>query len=299
MKGITSFQGPSLSEGGKTVKSRFVSYTLLALFAGSALLTPLAAHAAAPAMLIDKPGTYTLDHDIVVAGGDAIMITASGVTLDLAGHNVYTTTAGQGRGIVVLGAKGVRVTNGKVHFFAVDVLLDGSENVTVEGLQIQGANLAVLPSGTQNAGDPRGTGAGFSEVGVLLANTRGAVVRNNTLTSVTAGIFNRGAGSTGCLFEGNAITGGPTAANDFLAMCFNGLPSENDPGPTACVIQGNHVGHYKIGFAWQGLGTAGNISRDNTLAVWGPAYAFPDTPHAADNMKGTTMVNDTVVVTSQ
>jgi hypothetical protein len=247
-------------------------------------------------MLIDKPGTYALANDITVASGDAIMITANGVTLDLAGHNVSVSNPGQGRGIVVLNAKGVRVTNGRVGPFAVNVLLDTSENVTVEGLQIVGANLALLAGGAQNAGDPRGTGAGFTEVGVLTANARGAVVRNNTITSCNAGIFNRGAGSTGSRFEDNTIAGGPIAANDFLAMCFNGLPTEHDPGPTACLVKGNHIGHFARGLVWQGVGTAGNISRDNTLAVWGPAYAFPDTDHAVEDMKGTTMVNDTIVM---
>jgi hypothetical protein len=278
------------------VKSPIVSVTLLSLLAGSTLMAPLAVHAAAPAMLIDKPGEYTLANDITVASGDAIMITASGVTLNLGGHNVGISNPGQGRGIVVLGAKGVQISNGRVGPFAVNVLLDTSENVTVEGLQIVGANLALLPAGSQNPGDPRATGGvQFNEVGILLANARGAVVRNNTITSVNAGIFNRGGGSTGSLFQGNTITGGPTAANDFLAMCFNGLPSENDAGPTASVIEGNHIGHYMLGFAYQGLGTAGNISRDNTVATWGPAYVYPDTAHAADNMKGQTFVNDTVV----
>src|SRR5207253_625795 len=50
--------GPSLPQGGKVVNSRFVSHTLLTLFASSALLTPLAVHAATPALLIDKPGAY-------------------------------------------------------------------------------------------------------------------------------------------------------------------------------------------------------------------------------------------------
>jgi hypothetical protein len=283
------------------VKLAFVSVTLLGLFASSVLSIPLTVQAQtpaqvpAPAMLIDKPGVYTLDHDVMVVSGDAIRVTASGVTLDLGGHNVAISNPGQGRGIVVLGAKGVRITNGRVGPFAVNVLLDTCENVIVEGLQIVGANLPLSPT-TGNAGDPRATGSpGFSEVGMLLANARGAVVRNNTMTSLSTGIFNRGGGSTGSLFEGNTITGGPTAAQDFLAICFNGLPSEADPGPTASVIQGNHIGHYNIGLAWQGLGTAGNISRNNTLATWGPAYLFPDTAHAADNMKGTTMVDDTVV----
>src|SRR5229473_2793327 len=107
------------------MKPLFVSISLLGLLAGSAMSAPRAAQASAPAWLIDKPGAYALDHDIMVAGGDAIMITASGVTLDLGGHNVGVATPGQGRGIVVLGAKGVRVTNGRVGPFAVNVLLDG------------------------------------------------------------------------------------------------------------------------------------------------------------------------------
>jgi hypothetical protein len=281
------------------VKASFVSITLLGLLVSGVLFTSRAAQAAAPALLLDKPGPYVLDHDIMVAGGDAIMITAAGVSLDLGGHNVGISTPGQGRGIVVQGARGVRVSNGKVGSFAVNVLLDTSENVTVEGLQIVGANLAMLPSGTLNPGDPRGTGAGFAEVGILTANARGAVVRNNTITSCNAGIFNRGGGSTGSRIEGNTIAGGPIADNDFLAMCFNGLPTESDNGPSACVVERNHIGHYARGLVWQGVGTAGNISRDNTLSVWGPAYAFPDTPHADADKAGTTIVNDTVVVTSQ
>ena len=74
------------------VNYRFVRHTSLALFAVSTLFVPLVAHAAAPAMLIDKPGAYALDKDIAVASGDAVMITASGVTLDLVlratGHEI-------------------------------------------------------------------------------------------------------------------------------------------------------------------------------------------------------------------
>ena len=266
---------------------------MLALFAGSALLAPLVAHAAAPAMLIDKPGAYVLAQDVMVAGGDAIMITANGVTLDLGGHNVYITTPGQGRGIVVQGAKGVRITNGKVHFFAVNVSLQNCENVTVDGLQIVGANLA-LNGAKGNAADPLASGGpGFSEVGVLLLDTRGAVVKNNTITSESAGIFNRGGGSTGSLFEGNTITGGPTSANNFLAICFNPIPSEGTAGPSACVAEGNHIARYTYGFAYQGVEN-GNISRSNTLATWMDAYFYPDA-NADNNKKQTTIVDDTVV----
>lgn len=277
------------------VKSLFVPVALLGLWAGGIFFTPRAARAAAPAppaWLIDKPGSYALDHDIVVAGGDAIMVTASGVTLDLGGHNIACSNAGQGRGIVVDHARGVHVTNGKVHHFGVNVLLDTGENVTADGLQIVGANLG-LPSGAQNAGDPRGTGGGFAEVGILLIDERGAVVRNDTITGVAAGIFNRGGNAVGSRFEGNTITGGPNAANDILAICFNPLPSEGTTGPSACLTQGNHVGHYNIGFAYQGMET-GNITRNNTLAVWGSPYFYPDA-FSDNNKKNTTSVNDTVV----
>jgi hypothetical protein len=281
------------------VKSAFISVIRLGLFAGGVLSAPLAVQAQtpaqvpAPAMLIDKPGVYTLANDLMVAKGDAIMITASGVTLDLAGHNVFITTPGQGRGIVVMGGKGVRIANGKVHLFAVNVLLDHAENVIVEGLQIVGANLPLSPT-TGNAADPRATGGpGFSEVGVLLIDTRGAVVRNNTITSESAGIFNRGGGAVGSRFENNTITGGPVAAQDFLAICFNPLPSEGTAGPSGCLIEGNHVGHYNIGLAYQGV-ESGNISKNNTLAVWGMPFFYPDV-NADNNKKNTTSVNDTVV----
>jgi hypothetical protein len=159
-------------------------------------------------------------------------------------------------------------------------------------MQIVGANLA-LPSGTQNAGDPRGTGGGFAEVGVLLVNTRGAVVRDNTITSVAAGIFNRGGGSVGSIFEGNTMTGGATAANNALAICFNPLPNEGTAGPSACLIKGNHVARYGLGFAWQGV-LLGNIVKENTLVVSGDAYFFPDANKEA-NIKNTLIVDDTVV----
>jgi parallel beta helix pectate lyase-like protein len=281
------------------VKSTFISVALVGLFTGVVLSVPLAVQAQtpaqvpAPAMLIDKPGVYTLANDLIVAGGDAIMITASGVTLDLAGHNVVITTPGQGRGIVVQGAKGIRIANGKVHQFAVNVLLDHVENVTVEGLQIVGANLPLLGA-AGNPADPRASGGpGFSEVGVLLIDTRGAVVRNNTITSQSAGIFNRGGGAVGSRFENNTITGGPVAAQDFLGICFNPLPSEGTAGPSGCLIEGNHIGHYNFGTAYQGVDSS-NISKNNTLAVWGMAYFYPDV-NADNNKKNTTIVNDTVV----
>src|SRR5437016_3058101 len=57
-------------EGGKRMKVWFVSITLLAVLAGSILFTRRPAHAAAaPAWLIDKPGAYTLDHDIMATAG--------------------------------------------------------------------------------------------------------------------------------------------------------------------------------------------------------------------------------------
>lgn len=171
--------------------------------------------------------------------------------------------------------------------------LENVENVTVDGLQIQGANLPAAGA-AGNAADPRASGGpGFAEVGVLLLDARGAVVRNNTITSCNSGIFNRGAAAVGSLFEGNTITGGPISANDILAICFNPLPSESPAGPSACVTQGNHIQHFNLGFAYNGVET-GNISQNNTLAVWGSPYFYPGA-NADNNKKNTTIVNDTVV----
>ncbi|HEV8593414.1 MAG TPA: right-handed parallel beta-helix repeat-containing protein, partial [Pyrinomonadaceae bacterium] len=159
---------------------------------------------------ITRSGVYRLVGDISANGGDGIVITASNVTLNLNGHAVETSAPGTGRGIVITGASGVQVKNGKVGSFNSNVMVIGSTNVNIEALQIVGQGLA--PNN------------GPSEIGIQIVNSRSALVRDNNISSVNLGIFVRGGGSTGNRLFENVITGGPAAANNLLGICYNPAP---------------------------------------------------------------------------
>src|SRR5262245_30344732 len=82
-------------------------------------------------LTITNPGTYILARDVRVQSGDAIVIRASGVTLDLNGHQLATSTPGTGRGVFVDGATGVAVKNGRIGPFNSNVMVMNAVNVTI------------------------------------------------------------------------------------------------------------------------------------------------------------------------
>lgn len=252
------------------MKSQPIHRFLVGLLAGIALLAP--AHAQ---LTINQPGVYVLNRDITVASGDAITITASGVTLDLGGRNVSAAAPGTGRGIVVANAKGVTIKNGKVGAFNINVEVTGSENVTVEQLQIAGSNLNL----------PNPPGPPPAEIGILLINTRGAHVYKNTITSVGLGIFVRGAGFGGRFVE-NTVTGGANRANSLLGICWNPTPgaAADAPGPKGDLIAKNHVSGFLTALSLS-AGSTGNIVKENTLAFFDAAYS-PTTSDTANVIQG-------------
>ncbi len=213
-----------------------------------------------PALVITRPGVYFLSRDIVVASGDAITINASGVTLDLGGHTVSTGASGTGNGILVNSQKGVKISNGKVGAFNVNVSLNNAENVTVEDLQIVGEGLA--PTG------------GPTEIGILLVGVRGSKIKGNTLTSVNLGIFVRGGASGGNRVAENTITGGSNASYNLLGICYNPLPGgvNTDPGPKGDLVYNNHISRFLNGASFN-FGSKGNIFRDNSIAYFNNAFS--------------------------
>ena len=152
-----------------------------AALALSALSAPSFAYA--QALTINAPGVYVLQRNISVASGDGILITATGVTLDLNGRTVSTATPGTGRGIAVTGAKGVVVKNGKIGPFAMNVFGDTIENCTFDSLQIVGNGLPPM--------------GGPVEMGFALVAARATIVSNNTITSCNLGLIIRGGGIGG------------------------------------------------------------------------------------------------------
>ena len=81
----------------------------------------------------------TLDSDLVDCPGDGIVIGASGVTLDLAGHLIDGTSAAGGAGVSNrAGHDGVTVTHGTIRDFGGSVDLRGQEGGEVSHLVTDG-----------------------------------------------------------------------------------------------------------------------------------------------------------------
>jgi hypothetical protein len=205
-------------------------------------------------LVITRPGVYVLRRDITVPSGDAVTITAHGVTLDLNGHTISTRAEQTGRGIFVKNVINPTVKNGKVREFAVNVAVEDSVNVVLEYLQITGE---AVPA----------TSEGPSEIGISLVNARNAVVRDNNIAAVNLGVFVRGEESTGNRIFQNAIVGGGRALSALLGICYNPAPGAgpNDPGPRGDTVSDNHIARFNYGISVS-PGSVSNIFRNNTLA---------------------------------
>lgn len=200
---------------------------------------------------IDRPGNYTLRRDFTAREGDAIVISASNVNLDLNGFSVFPSEAGTGRGIVVTNSQGVSIHNGKVEGFNMNVVIEESENTAISGLQITGEGLA--PNG------------GPSEIGIMIVNGRAATIRENTISSVNLGIFVRGGGSTGNRIEKNVVVGGADDSSNLLGICYNPAPGAGDAGPVGDSIYNNHIARFNYAISVS-AGSQANLFIDNTLS---------------------------------
>lgn len=200
---------------------------------------------------INESGSYILRYDLIAGSGDGLVITASGVTIDLNGFEIETRSKGAGRGIFVDGASGVTIKNGRVGGFNANVMLLSATNVVVQGLQIVGAGLA--PSG------------GPSEIGINVVNSRAALLKGNTISSVNLGIFVRGGNATGNRITENNLIGGAVPANNLLGICYNPAPNAGTAGPRGDLIYNNHIARFGYAFAVSEFSLY-NIVRDNTFA---------------------------------
>ena len=202
---------------------------------------------------INEPGSYVLRNDLMSERGDGLVITSSGVTIDLNGHQIGTWSRGAGRGIFVDGASGVTIKNGRVGGFMVNVMLSNATNVTVQNMQIVGTDLA--PSG------------GPSEIGINIINSRAALIKGNTISSVNLGIFVRGGGSTGNRITENNVIGGANPAHGLLGICYNPAPTGGTAGPRGDLIYNNHIARFGYAFALSEFSIY-NVIRDNTFASY-------------------------------
>lgn len=200
---------------------------------------------------ISESGSYVLRYDLMSERGDGLVITANGVTIDLNGHQIGTFSRGTGRGIFIDGASGVTIKNGRVGGFMANVMVSNATNVVVQDLQIVGAGLA--PNN------------GPSEIGINIINSRAALIKGNTISSVNLGIFVRGGNSTGNRITENNIIGGAVPANNLLGICYNPAPTGGTAGPRGDLIYNNHIARFGYAFALSEFSIY-NVIRDNTFA---------------------------------
>jgi parallel beta-helix repeat protein len=196
---------------------------------------------------IDEPGTYVLARDLdVFTDRVGIEITASGVSLDLGGHQIKGPGGKLGTGIRVTGAQSVSVSNGRLTNFAFGAVVNASGNVVLRGLQITGQGLPVL--------------APPPEVGIMIVQSRSVTVEDNSIYNTGLGIFVRGSMSWGNRIVHNNVTAG---TNGILGICYN--PAPTDPGgPRGDLVYANHVVGFGTGIQLSATSVA-NIVTGNTV----------------------------------
>jgi parallel beta-helix repeat protein len=163
---------------------------------------------------ISQPGSYELANNLT-ATGDCLVITASFVTIDLAGFSISSSNIGVGTAISESGAppfEGIAIRNGSISGFATAVNLDAAGGSVVEGLRVFGffrtgisAN-GIVRGNTVGESNTPVTSSGINAAGIVTDNYvtgigRGTgisatgTVRGNTATDNAEGIH-AGAGST-------------------------------------------------------------------------------------------------------
>lgn len=203
---------------------------------------------------ISAPGSYKLVADIAQDLNEAaITVSASGVSLDLNGHQIKGPGGKQGIGIRIAGARGVSVRNGAIADSAFGVIVENSSNVMLTDLRIRGLALPVVTAPP--------------EIGVMIVNSRNVVVQGNGIHNVGLGIFVRGGMSSGNRVAGNTVS---TSANGVFGICYNPADSGTG-GPRGDVIQNNLITGFDVSIQVS-AGSAANVFRDNTLAYVTSAY---------------------------
>ncbi|MBI1358514.1 MAG: hypothetical protein GC160_29610 [Acidobacteria bacterium] len=200
--------------------------------------------------VLNESGHYVLNRNLMLGANDVaagLTISADDVTLDLNGFSVIGPGQMMGVGILVDGAKGVTIRNGKVGDFHFNIQIQNSMSVTVEGLQIRGQG--ILPP------------APPPETGVMIIQSTNVVVRGNSIVNTGLGIFVRGGKSRANRIEGNTVS---SNTGGLLGICYN--PAPDDPmGPRGNLVADNLVSGFNIGIQMKDV-AMNNVVLGNTIA---------------------------------
>lgn len=224
------------------------------LFAHDTAAQELSANVAARRIthptVITRPGSYVVARNFSLdEPGAAIVVAATGVSLDLGGHTITGPGGKQGVGVRIAGVSGVRVFGGILNRFGTGVEVRDANNVRIEGLHIHGED---------GGGPPPG------EVGVLIVNSRAVFVERNVISQTFLGIFVRGGGSGGNRISENTLVGGAAGQ---LGICYNPDGSGSPAGPGGDLVYNNLISRWNVGIQTS-TGTSGNIFRENDVAYF-------------------------------
>jgi parallel beta-helix repeat protein len=248
---------------------RAMSRTLRALSAislGTAALVGLTAGTASAVPITTCGQTVTDDSvlttDLTCATGDAIVVGADGVTVDLAGHSIAGSVTANG--VSVTGHAGVTVTNGSFSGFATAVRAVNSTNVIAQGLDITVAP-GDLTSGVVLGNSQDSTvvdsvvhGGG---IGVLVEGGSGNTVRDNRFDAPQQGVFISAAAGT--TVDGNRADGSAAA----VAI---------GTGSTDTVVENNTFATGVSGIYVDPFANTGTVIRDNTATDYASNGIFID-----------------------
>lgn len=200
--------------------------------------------------VIDDPGVYTVHRNLSTNGAEPVItIRASNVYLNLNGRSLTGPGSKQGIGILVENVSAVCIRDGIIGGFGIGVRVAGSNNVRVQGLKILANDLGGSPPDV--------------EIGIMLANSRAVLVKDNVISRVFLGIFVRGGGSGGNRIVENTITG---AMNGMLGICYNPVPG-SPAAPQGDLVYNNLISRFTTGIATSDQ-TRNNIFRENDIAYF-------------------------------
>ena len=218
--------------------TRFLTVAATALLISSLATAPaLAANpVTACGVVLSEPGNYGLTGDLLACPGNAIVISASNVSLNLKGHSI-TCGGTDGIGVLVTGVSDVQVKNGTITGCNVGVLFSGTTESKITHLTLNG-----------NVFDPVLLG-GFAIS--LFGASNNKITANHATENITGIRVLRGGG--------NRISGN-VASDNFGSPFSVGMALLNSENNT---VTGNRANRNAVTGILVGGGTTGNILRGN------------------------------------
>lgn len=203
----------------------------------------------------------TLRQDIGPCPANGLTVTADNVTVDLGGHRIFGTgSPGDGVGIEILNARGVRVQNGTISNFDAGVLISHGDSNQVTNIKAI-ANVGL--AGTTDFGD-----------GILINSSPSNLVKGNEIRSngPFSGISVIGAGSFGNKISKNTVQNNDVALND---VENNDVGIRLEAGTETTTLKRNVVSFSGLDGIAIFQNSTGNVLLENTVKFNG----FHDKTH--------------------